>query len=143
MQLLDVNMLIALCDSMHIHRPLAKEWFRKNSKDGWATCPLTENGLVRILGQTAYPNGPQTPAGARTILRQLTALPGHQFWNDDISISNADLFGDLTGVKAKHLTDLYLLGLAASRGGTLVTMDSGIDASRVTGGKRALIELPT
>jgi uncharacterized protein len=141
MQLLDVNMLIALCDSRHIHRPLAKEWFRRQSQDGWATCPLTENGLIRILGQKAYPNGPQTPTGARSILKQLTSLPGHQFWHDNISLSDADLFGELTGVKSKQLTDLYLLGLAASRGGTLVTIDSGIDAGKVTGGERALIIL--
>ena len=58
MNLLDVNMLIALCDSMHVHHQAASQWFKRESKSGWVTCPITENGFVRVMGQNAYPNGP-------------------------------------------------------------------------------------
>lgn len=47
--LLDVNVLIALFDSAHIHHVQAHEWFSKNAFQGWVTCPVTENGLLRIL----------------------------------------------------------------------------------------------
>ena len=139
MHLLDVNMLIALCDPMHTHRTIAKKWFQEQSTNGWATCPITENGLVRILGQPAYPNGPPTPSGPLQALRQLTSLPGHQFWNDNISISDPNLFEELTHLNSKQITDVYLLGLAASRTSKLVTLDKGIDSNRVQGGTEALI----
>ena len=48
--LLDVNVLIALCDPNHVHHERGRSWFLSPDCDAWATCPITENGLVRILG---------------------------------------------------------------------------------------------
>ena len=57
--LLDVNVLIALIDTAHIHHEIAHEWFAKRGE--WATCAITENGLLRIV---AFPDlGCQTAPG--------------------------------------------------------------------------------
>jgi toxin-antitoxin system PIN domain toxin len=139
--LLDVNVLIALADPLHTHRDATKDWFRRSAKEGWATCPLTENAFVRILGQPAYPNGPQNPIGALQLLRHLTSLPGHQFWDDAISLTEDAIFKIQRTTTARQLTDAYLLGLAASRGDKLITLDQRIDPKNVANGTRALVLL--
>jgi predicted nucleic acid-binding protein len=63
--LLDVNVLIALIDPAHIQHDRAHAWFAKFGKKAWATCPLTENGVLRIVGHARYPNSPGTPCGGR------------------------------------------------------------------------------
>lgn len=141
MNLLDVNLLIALADPLHTHRVAAKDWFRQSAKEGWATCPFTENAFVRILGQPAYPNGPQNPIGALQLLRHLTSLPGHQFWEDSISLAENHRFNIQRTTTARQLTDVYLLGLAASRGGKLITLDHRINPENVANGTRALMVL--
>ena len=60
--LLDVNVLIALLDSDHLHHGRARGWLKENIKHGWASCPLTQNGCIRIMSQTGYPNA--LPAAA-------------------------------------------------------------------------------
>lgn len=77
--LLDVNVLIALIDPGHVQHDAAHEWFARHGKQAWATCPLTENGLLRIVGSLRYPNTPGSPAAAMPLMTGLTALPGHQF----------------------------------------------------------------
>ena len=47
--LLDVNVLVALFDPDHVHHEAAHVWFAATRGAGWATCPLTENGVVRVL----------------------------------------------------------------------------------------------
>ncbi|MDO9124550.1 MAG: VapC toxin family PIN domain ribonuclease, partial [Deltaproteobacteria bacterium] len=56
--LLDVNLLLALSDPMHIHHELAHRWFAEKGHQAWATCPLTENGFIRIASHPNYPNRP-------------------------------------------------------------------------------------
>lgn len=53
--LLDVNVLIALLDAAHVHHRNARAWLEANIEQGWASCPLTQNGCIRILSQPAYP----------------------------------------------------------------------------------------
>lgn len=67
--LLDVNVLLALVDSDHLSHQAARGWFRNRHQHGWATCPLTENGMIRVLSQPSYPSGQRTPAEAIEILR--------------------------------------------------------------------------
>ncbi len=141
MNLLDVNVLVALADPLHTHRDEAKTWFRNSARHGWATCPLTENAFVRILGHPAYPNGPQNPIGALQILRHLTSLPGHQFWEDTLSLTDKERFHLKRGTTSKQLTDLYLLGLAVSREAKLVTLGQRIEAGSVVNGHTALFAL--
>jgi uncharacterized protein len=141
-QLLDANALIALGDANHPHREAALRFFKESATvHGWATCPLTENAFLRILGSSSYPHGPGSPTEARLLLSRLRAVPGHQFWSDDLSLSDARFFPVLPA--SRHLTDLYLLGLAVKHGGCLATFDAGIDCSWVTGGAAALHLIPT
>lgn len=134
--LLDINVLIALCDPAHPHASSARRFFQTTlARDGWATCPLVENGFLRILGDPRYPGGPEDPQSARLILDGLLASPGHQFWPDDSSLSDRGAFPTLPS--SKHLTDLYLLGLAVKHGARFATFDRSIDASILPGGPAA------
>jgi len=133
--LLDVNVLIALLDPAHVNHDQAHHWFGQHAKaHGWATCPLTENGLVRILSNPRYPNIDWLP---RDILQHLHhfLVPelGHEFWPDSVSLGDATLFRHEFIVSHKQLTDVYLLGLAMKRGGALVTFDRSIPLAAVAG----------
>lgn len=140
MYLLDVNVLIALLDSSHPHHLPAKAFFKNMTPTGWATCPLTENGVLRILGNPGYPNGPGSPEEARKLLSHLIAMPGHQFWPDEPSLLDPKTFPRLPA--SKHLTDAYLLALAVSRQARFATFDGGIDPALVPGGPSALHLIP-
>jgi toxin-antitoxin system PIN domain toxin len=141
MVLLDVNVLIALVDAQHINHEAAHDWFAPNARHGWATCPLTENGLVRIVSNPKYPNGVASPAVALDLLRGLTSIDGHGFWEDNVSLTDETLF--LTGslLSSSHVTDTYLLGLAIKHGGRLATFDKRLSSAAVHGGKTAPILL--
>ncbi|CAN5772738.1 DNA-binding protein [soil metagenome] len=139
--LLDANVLIALGDAEHEHGAAALRFFENEAvPGGWATCPLTENAFLRILGQSSYPRTPGSAAEARRLLLRLLAAPGHQFWPDDISLSDTRSFPALPA--AKHLTDLYLLALAVKHGGRFGTFDTGLDTSLLPGGPAAYHVIP-
>ena len=133
----DINVLIAVADADHVHHTKAEAFFLANHRRGWATCPLTENGFVRIVGNPkAYPKGPGNTDAACAILKQLCAYEGHRFWPDDVSIRS------MAGLPiARHLTDHYLLCLAMHRQGKLVTFDRHIDATLIPGGTAAYVVL--
>jgi toxin-antitoxin system PIN domain toxin len=136
--LLDVSVLIALIDPMHIHHSLVDEWFAVEGQNNWATCPMTENGAIRIVGSNWYTNSPGTPAAVAQILFELRSLPGHTFWPDNISLldySKIDLMRILTPAQ---VTDSYLLGLAYSRGGKLATLDRRLITDAVHRGAESL-----
>lgn len=135
MYLLDVNVLIAVLDPHHEHHDKVVDWFLANHRDGWATCPLTENGFIRIFGHRNYPNGPADTLVARRLLMRLCAEPGYVFWPDSVSLMDEQRFKRLP--ESKHLTDLYLLALAVENKGSLITLDRRIDASYVAGGEKA------
>jgi uncharacterized protein len=135
-RLLDVNVLLALTDPRHLHHDAAHRWFAGGKSDAWATCPMTENAFVRIASHPSYPNRPGDAAVVLGILRQLCALPGHRFWEADVSLR--DLLPPDTVLTHAQVTDVYLLGLAQHHGGMLVTFDEGIAAGTVPGGVAAL-----
>jgi len=140
MDLLDVNILLALGDSTHPHHQRARNWFLSPEREVWATCPLTENGFIRIAGHSSYKTFPGGSTEARAAMDLLTSNPGHQFWADDLSLRDLNLFPNLPG--SKHLTDLYLLALAVSHEGRFATLDERIDPGLVPGGKQACFILP-
>ena len=141
--LLDVNVLIALVDGQHINHDAAHDWFGSNAQHGWRTCPLTENGLVRVISHSKYPNGVISPAVGLDLLRRLTDLPGHGFWPDDISLGDPGLFDTQHLLTSSQITDAYLLGLAVRNGGRLATFDRRLSSSPVHDGLKALMVLPT
>ncbi|MGH9320926.1 MAG: TA system VapC family ribonuclease toxin [Vicinamibacteria bacterium] len=130
--LFDVNALIALFDPAHVHHERAHSWWKQNKASGWASCPLTENGFVRILSQPKYPNAiPAHDAILR--LSQSIARGGHAFWVDDVSLTDGRVFHGAPILGPKPITDLYLLALAVRNAGRLVTFDQGIPLAAVEG----------
>ncbi len=136
--LLDVNVLIALIDPAHVAHEAAHEWFASTGHDKWATCPMTENGVLRIVGHPKYPNSPGSPAAVAGIVAALRDLPGHHFWNDDISLVGSDVIDKTRILTSAQVTDTYLLALAKARGGRLATFDRRLSVTAVKGGKSAL-----
>ena len=132
MHLLDVNILIALIDRQHVFHNKVKLWFQKYSISGWATCPITENGLLRIISNPQYPNTDLSLEDARDLLEFLCLQPGHVFWEDSVSVTSRGDFPKLTA--SKQLTDLYLLALAKKNGGKLVSLDPRIEAGLISDG---------
>ncbi len=136
--LLDVNVLIALVDPRHVQHDAAHGWFAQRGHTSWATCPLTENGLLRIVSHPRYPNSPGTPASVGRLLAGLRALPGHAFWPDDISLTDAACVDLSRMLHTDQITDSYLLALAHAHGGKLATLDHKLVAAAVHHGVRAL-----
>jgi toxin-antitoxin system PIN domain toxin len=134
--LLDINLLLALTDPMHIHHDVAHRWFAAAGAAAWATCPLTENGFVRIASHPRYPNRPGGVSATLAILRQLCTVHGHHFWPEDLSIR--DLIGPGTTITHAHVTDIFLLGLAIHKGGKLATLDQHLPATALQHGTAAL-----
>jgi uncharacterized protein len=128
--LLDVNVLLALAWPNHMHHSEAHDWFQKHRYKGFATCPLTQLGFVRISSNPKFTKDAVPPVTALELLDRLTGLPEHSFWADTLSCKEA-LASDQLIVGHRQLTDLYLLGLAQSHNGVLATFDRSISAKRV------------
>lgn len=131
-QLLDVNVLIALCDARHEHHELAARWFLAHAARGWASCPLTQNGAIRIMSAPAY-------QGARPVVQVLAQLQAmcahayHHFWPDVVSLVRAGTINPAHLLGHRQLTDAYLLALAVHHRGCLVTIDGGVAIQMVQG----------
>jgi len=136
--LLDVNVLIALIDPSHIQHDAAHEWFAAHGQQAWATCPLTENSVLRIVGHARYPNSPGTPAAVAPLMAGLRALPGHTFWSDDISLLDAEKLNTERLLSSGQVTDSYLLALACAHGGQLATFDRRLVTNAVRNGAQGL-----
>ena len=130
--LLDINVLIALHDRDHVHHQRAALWFEAHIEHGWTSCPLTQNGCLRIMSQPGY-SSPQPLAILLEMLQDSTAAPIHQAWHDDISLLDATCFNHKYIHNHSQLTDLYLLALAVKNGGRLVSFDRRIPLSAVHG----------
>jgi hypothetical protein len=133
--LLDVNVLIALLDPDHLLHERARDWFGRHAPGGWASCPITQNGCVRIMAHPGYPNAlPVRPVVER--LREATRSAHHEFWADDVSLL-APQVADASRIHGpRQLTDLYLLALAVHRGGRFVTFDASVPTSAIKGAER-------
>lgn len=140
--LLDASVLIALGDANHPHNSAALRFMEETaSKVGWATCPLTENAFLRILGQRRIGDVSTSPNEVRKTLQSIVATPGHQFWYEDISLMDVRLFPSLP--PSKDLTDIYLLALAVKHGGRWATFDQRIDPGILQGGHASYFRIPT
>jgi len=139
--LLDVNVLVALHDPTHPNHEDAHRWFGRNRKRGWATCPITVNGCVRVLSNPAYPTVAAAPAEVASRLRVVCAAPGHEFWSDSVSLLDELLFRLQAIAGHRQITDIYLLGLAVKHGGRLATFDRSIPLKAVVGASTDRLEL--
>lgn len=139
--LLDINVLIALLDAQHVHHAAAQDWLRESIADeGWASCPLTQNGVVRIMSQPAYP-GDRPAARVAARLAEATETRWHVFWPDDVSLLDAETADWQRVLSSRQITDVYLLALAVRHGGRFVTLDRRIDAEAVNAATPAHLEV--
>lgn len=139
--LLDVNVLVALFDPAHPNHEDAQRWFGANRKSGWATCPLTVNGCVRVLSNPAYPTVEATPAEVILRLRILLSSPDHESWDDRLSLLDEKLFRPQMIAGHRKITDVYLLGLAVRHRGKLATFDRSIPLKAVIGAEPKHLDL--
>jgi toxin-antitoxin system PIN domain toxin len=139
--LLDVNLLVALFDPDHVHHELAHDWFADNRAGGWATCAVTENGFLRVLGNPAYGSPVRGVAAALEHLKRFCASGHHEFWADAVSLTDAALFKPSFVRGHRQITDVYLLGLACRKAGRLVTFDRSISLQSVAGAGRGVLEV--
>lgn len=139
--LLDVNLLVALFDPDHVHHDLAHDWFADGRASGWATCPITENGFVRVLSHPAY--GASTARVVELVdrLRSFCGSGHHRFWSETVSLIDTKLFAPSFVRGYRQLTDVYLLGLACKMGGCLATFDRTIPLAAVKGATRDTLQV--
>jgi hypothetical protein len=124
--LLDVNVLVALAWPNHLHHEQARAWFEKNHRAGWATCPVTESGFVRVSSNRRVTPAATRPEAAIRLLREMTGLPGHSFWTDDTSIARSQWIAAERLLGHGQVTDAHLVALTLRRRGRLVTFDRGV-----------------
>ncbi|MEI6656076.1 MAG: TA system VapC family ribonuclease toxin [Verrucomicrobiota bacterium] len=124
--LLDVNVLIALMDPDHVFHTRAHAWWAESARP-WASCPLTENGLLRIMASAHYSTQANfTLADLAARFSVFTRDTNHVFWPDSLSLRDRRHFNHTSILSSKHLTDLYLLALAVENKGRFVTFDRRI-----------------
>jgi toxin-antitoxin system PIN domain toxin len=125
MGLLDVNALVALAWDSHIHHAATRAWFAAHGADGWATCPVTESGFVRVSSNPTVLPSAIGIEDARRVLALLRATGNHRFLVDDVSMTDHDV-PPLVG--HRQVTDAHLLALARRHWVRLVTFDGGVRA---------------
>lgn len=136
--LLDVNVLIALVDEGHVHHSAAHQWFQDEGRANFATCPITENAVLRIVGNPGYSGSPGSPAALVPAVASFRTMAGHHFWPDDFSFFSSDMVIRARLLSHRQVTDTYLLALAVTKGGRLATFDRKLVTDAVVGGAAAL-----
>ena len=125
--LLDVNVLIALAWPNHVHHAAARAWFEARREEGWATCPLTEAGFVRVSCNPSVVRHTITPLEAIAVLQRLTRVRAHTFWPLDQSVTDLP---ESIGIRLqgyRQITDAVLLATAMQQNGQLATLDGGME----------------
>lgn len=122
----DVNVLVALAWPNHVHHDCARAWFEASHRRGWATCPVTESGFVRVSSNRKVVPDARGPGDAILLLREMTALPGHVFWTDATSLARSQWIEIDRLVGHGQVTDAHLCAVALQHEGRLVTFDAGV-----------------
>lgn len=130
--LLDINVLLALFDTDHIHHRPARSWLSAEIDNGWASCAITQNGFVRVISQPRYPS-PIPPSAAIERLEAATGTEHHAFWHCSLSLLDERVVERTHLHTARQVTDAYLLALAVANDGRFVTFDRSIPLSVVRG----------
>jgi toxin-antitoxin system PIN domain toxin len=120
--LLDVNVLLAMAWPRHSAHSAVQRWLAREGRKGWASCPFTQSGFVRIISNPAFSRDALAPEQALALLRSNLEHPGHRFWAAEITVNEAlAKVGKVVG--HQQVTDAYLLGLAIHNKGRLATLD--------------------
>lgn len=130
--LLDINVLLALLDSDHIHHRRARAWIEAEIDHGWASCAITENGFLRVISQPRYPS-PISTSAAIDLLGRATRSRHHEFWPCTLSLLDEGVVEPSRLHYPRQVTDAYLLAVARFSEGRLVTFDRSIALTAVVG----------
>src|SRR5262245_33167712 len=133
--LLDVNVLIALLDADHTLHARATTWFVSQAGSGWASCPITQNGCIRIMSHPGYPNA----LPVRAVMERLTQASSsslHELWPDDVSLLDAGTVDPTRIHGPRQLSDVYLLALAVRHKGYFATFDTSVPLDAVKGARK-------
>ena len=103
--LLDLNLLLALAWPSHVHHDPAHAWFEREGSPGWATCPLTQLGFVRLSSNSAFTSDAVSPPDALSLLKDITAMKGHEFWSDDVDCVSAAFSTGIQITGHRQMTD--------------------------------------
>lgn len=136
--LLDVNLLLALLDPQHLFHPAAHAWAERTAGARWLTCPLVQNGALRVASQPAYSERLGTAAQVREVLAAFCADERHEFCPDDVSLLEPTHLARPELLTPARVTDLYLLALARQHGARLATFDRRVPADAVVRGAASL-----
>jgi toxin-antitoxin system PIN domain toxin len=132
--LLDVNVLIALLDAAHVHHDLATAWLGRELAQGWASCPITQIGCVRIMSQPAYP-GDLKAGEIASRLGDACKHGAHAFWSGSVDLLGSSTIRWSHVLGHRQVTDTYLLALAVKHGGRFVSFDRRIGLKAVIGAR--------
>lgn len=138
--LLDVNAVIALIDPLHLHHERAHRWFASRGSATWHTCPIVQNGVVRVVSNPRYPNTQPAPIVLAS-LASLVARPHHVFLADSVSLLDGSVHTERL-LASSQVTDTYLLHLAASHDAQLATFDTRIVTTAVPSGSKVVFPIP-
>jgi uncharacterized protein len=130
--LLDVNVLLALLDADHLDHDRAWAWLDAEIASGWASCAITENGFVRVISEPRYPS-PVSPSEAIALLGRAASDAHHAFWSCDVTLLDPETVDATRLHGPRQVTDAYLLALAVSHDGRLVTFDRALVREAVPG----------
>ena len=125
-RLLDVNVLLALAWPEHLHHEPAHRWFAQHRAEGWATCPVTQSGFVRLSSNRNVIADAMTPVEAIAAIERSTDHPEHHWWPQDEPVAKLSPEMMVRIMGPGHMSDAVLLDLAIKRGGRLATFDAGI-----------------
>jgi toxin-antitoxin system PIN domain toxin len=139
-RLLDVNILVALSWPAQQNHLVARNWFARVRSDGWATCSVTQGGLVRVLSTPALGTNLK-PFAALKILEASLVDPHHCYWDDPTGFLSLVTPFAQTIRGHRQLTHAYLLSLAIRNGGKLATFDTGVLTLATSPHQRAAIEI--
>jgi uncharacterized protein len=139
--LLDINVIIALIDPSHVHHDRAHAWFDATGRHDWLSCPLTENGAVRIVSHPRYSNH-QSPVTVIDSVRSLTGVGNHRFVPDEVSLLDPKMVDAEALLSSGQITDSYLLALAVQAGAHLATFDTKLVTSAVPHATGHLVHIP-
>lgn len=101
-------------------------WFRVARSSGWATCPVTQAGFVRVSSNAKSIPGAVSPRDAFELLARIVRVPGHSFLGDDVDLASSDLLARERIHGHRQVTDAHLLAVAMRHDGRLATFDRGI-----------------
>jgi len=134
--------LIALFDASHLNHDAAHRWFGAAARQSWATCPITENGFIRVLSHSSYPSVHAAPNEVADRQSAFTRQRGHVFWPDDISLlTGLDGGSQARLVGSQQVTDFYLAALAHHHSGCLATFDDSLQRTLKGSGLSRILHL--